>query len=110
MQSDLDEKNEPMYMKNKRHLRGATVRITPNLQPEARHIGPPVLLGFKSDGQLVRMTGVLSYRNGGVVEYDAILTEDEEKELTSLVSRVAERVHEMLLDNAERRRHSRTRF
>ena len=96
-----------MYMKNKRHLHGATVRVTPNLQPEERHIGAPVLLGLKGDGRQVRITGVLSYRNGGVVEYDAVLTEDEEKELARLVSRVAERVHEMLLDNEERRRRSR---
>jgi hypothetical protein len=97
-----------MYMKNKRHLHGATVRVTPNLQPEAKHIGPPVLLGLKCDGRRARMTGVLSYSNGGVVEYDALLTEDEEKELASLVSRVADRVHEILLDNEERRRRSRT--
>lgn len=96
-----------MYMKNKRHLYGATVRVTPNLRPEATHIGPPVFLGLKGDGRRVRMTGILSYRNGGVVEYDALLTEAEEKELASLLSHVADRVHEMLLDNEERRRRSR---
>ena len=96
-----------MYMKNKRHLHGATVRVTPNLKPEARHIGPPTLLSIKADGRQIRMTGVLSYRNGGVVEYDALLTEDEEKKLASLISSVAERVHEMLLDNEQRRRGSR---
>lgn len=96
-----------MYMKNKRHLCGVSVRVTPKLRPETTHIGPPVLLGLKGDGRRVRMTGVLSYRNGGVVEYDALLTPNEEKELASLVSRVADRVHGMLLDNEERRRRSR---
>jgi hypothetical protein len=96
-----------MYMKNKRHLYGATVRVTPNLKPEAKHFGPPVLLGIKGDGRDIRVTGTLSYRNGGVVEYDAVLTEDEVRELTGLISRVADRVHEMLLDNEDRRRRSR---
>ncbi len=27
------------------------VRVTPNLRPEAARVGPPVLLGFKGDGQ-----------------------------------------------------------
>ena len=96
-----------MYMKKRRHLNGATVRVTPNLKPEAKHIGPPVLLGIRGDGHDVRVTGTLSYHNGGVVEYDAVLTEDEVGELTGLISRVTDRVHEMLLDNEDRRRRSR---
>lgn len=86
-------------MKNKRHYPGVTVRVTPKLRPEAEHIGPPVLLGFKGDGRQVRMTGVLSYRNGGVAEFDACLTEDEEKALARLATSVTERVHAMLLNN-----------
>jgi hypothetical protein len=95
-------------MKNKRHLGFSTsVRVTPKLRPEVGRVGPPVLLGFKSDGQQVRTTGVLSYRNGGLVEYDACLTEDEVEVLTRLVASVADRVHALLLDDDERRGRSR---
>lgn len=75
------------------------MRVTPKLRPEERHHGPPVLLGFKGDGRRVRMTGILSYRNGGVAEYDACLTEDEERTLARLVASVADHVHAMLLNN-----------
>lgn len=91
--------NTPMFMKNKRHLPGATVRVTPKLHPEVGHHGPPVLLGFKGGGRQVRVTGILSYRNGGLAEFDACLTEDEEKALARLVTSVANRVHAMLLNN-----------
>ncbi len=95
-----------MYMKNKRHLGfSTTVRVTPNLRPEAEH-HHPCLTGIKGDGARVRMTGILSYPNG-VAEFDALLTEDEEKELLRLFAGVADRVHAMLLDDIDRRRRSR---
>lgn len=97
-----------MYMKNKRHVGdGIAVRVTQNLRPEVGRVGPPMLLGFKGDGRQVRVTGGLSYRDGGQVEFDACLTEDEEKLLARLVNCVANRAHAQLLDNAERRRQSR---
>ncbi len=98
-----------MYMKNKRHFPGATVRVTPKLRPEVGHHVPPVLLGFKGDGRQVRVNGILSYRNGGLAEFDACLTEDEEKALASLVTSVADRVHTMLLDNGNNDGRRRTR-
>jgi hypothetical protein len=93
-------------MKNKRHLGFSTsVRVTPNLRSEAGH-HHPALTGIKSDGMQVHMTGVLSYANG-VAEFDARLTESEETELLRLFTGVADRVHAMLLDDNDRRRHSR---
>lgn len=77
-------------------------RVTPNLRPEAEH-HHPCLTGIKGDGARVRMTGILSYPNG-VAEFDALLTEDEEKELLRFFSGVADRVHGMLLDDNDRRR------
>lgn len=95
-----------MLMKNRRHLGFSTsVRTTPNLQIESGH-HHPYLTGIKGDGLQIRMTGVLSYRNGSA-EFDARLTESEEEVLRSLIATVADRVHGMILDNNERRRRSR---
>lgn len=93
-------------MKNKRHLGSCTaVRITRGLRPEAGH-HHPALTGLKGEGRSIHMTGILSYPNG-VADFDARLTEEEEKELLCLFARVADRVHALLLDNNERRRHLR---
>lgn len=97
-----------MYMKNKRHVGfSTTVRVTPGLRLEAGH-HHPCLTGLKGDGLQIHMTGVLSYSNG-CAEFDARLTEQEEKELLRLFGAVADRVHSLLLDNEDRRRRSRTR-
>jgi len=95
-------------MKNKRHIGFSTsVQITPNLRPEAGH-RHPALTGIKGDGLQIHMTGVLSYPNG-IAEFDARLTESEEKELLRLFTGVADRVHAMFLDDNDRRRRSRVR-
>jgi hypothetical protein len=96
-----------MFMKNKRHVGSSTtVRVTPKLRPEAGH-HHRCLTGIKGDGARVRMTGILSYPNG-VAEFDALLTDDEEKELRRLLADVADRVHGLLLDDNDRRNASRT--
>jgi len=97
-----------IYMKNKRHIGfSTTVRVTPHLRPEAGH-HHPCLTGIKGDGMQIHMTGILSYPNG-LAEFDARLTESEEKELRRLLTGVADRVHDMLLDNEKRRQSYRSR-
>lgn len=82
------------------------MRVTPNLRPEVGH-HLPTLTRFEGDGAQVHMIGSLSYRNGGLVEFDECLTEDEKGELVRLLDGVATRVHAQLLDNNERRRSTR---
>jgi len=95
-----------MFMKNKRHIGfSTTVRVTPKLRLDAGH-HHPALTGIRGDGLQVHMTGILSYPNG-IAEFDARLTESEEKELVRLFTGVADRVHAMLLDDNDRRRRSR---
>lgn len=64
-----------------------------------KHLAP----GIKGDGPRVRVTGVLSYPNG-VAEFDALMTEDEQEQLSRLFAGVADRVHDLLLDSNRRRR------